>query len=224
MCLQILFYIIWFLQWAVGWLEGKVPQRWKLAQGFCIGIWPNSVCWTRSEDWGAGPGKRWVSQSPFRNGMWTSSKIAVMLSFRVWINPLLSLLTSMKLILTTESQPMAQALRLIKSVTGEAVESICNKYSEGHHSGLCWGLCVISGKRSYAFLQRKREGRGKGTGGENLLLSGQSWPWVLPPLHSRWKPGLTFSFFPFHRPRHHSSLHYLVLESFLPWSSPSFGK
>lgn len=36
----------------------------------------------------------------------------------------------MKLILTTESQPMDQALRSIKSVTGEAAESICNKYSQ----------------------------------------------------------------------------------------------
>lgn len=37
----------------------------------------------------------------------------------------------MKLILTTESQPVALALQLIKSMTGEAVESICTKYSEG---------------------------------------------------------------------------------------------
>lgn len=35
----------------------------------------------------------------------------------------------MKLILATESQPMAQALQSIKSVTGKAVESIYHKYS-----------------------------------------------------------------------------------------------
>lgn len=34
----------------------------------------------------------------------------------------------MKLILTTESQPVALALQSIKSVTGEAEESSCSKY------------------------------------------------------------------------------------------------
>ena len=48
--------------------------------------------------------------------------------FRVRINPPLSVLTSMKLILATESQAVALALQSIKSVTGEAKESSCSKY------------------------------------------------------------------------------------------------
>lgn len=48
--------------------------------------------------------------------------------FRVRLNPPLSFLTSMKLILATESQPVALALQSIKSVTGKAEESSCSKY------------------------------------------------------------------------------------------------
>lgn len=69
----------------------------------------------------------------------------------------------MKLILATESQPMAQALQLINSVTGEEAESIYNKYSQRDTMvGLAEAQVLPLEKCSSAFLERKREGqRGK---------------------------------------------------------------
>lgn len=149
MYFQMLFHAVQFFTMnreVKGVCVGNGPQGWKLSQSFFMGVWPDSLWWTENEGWVARLGERWVSQSSFRNEMWTWPKIAVMLSLRVWINPPLSLLTSVKLILATESQPTALALQSIKKRDWEAVESICSKYSQrAPVCRLCQGSHVTSG-------------------------------------------------------------------------------
>ena len=73
----------------------------------------------------------------------------------------------MKLILATESQPVVQALQSIKSMTREAAENICNKYSQ---TGTMVGFAearVLSLEDVSMHSWREREGNGQieGLGG-----------------------------------------------------------
>ena len=84
--------------------------------------------------------------------------------FRVRTNPPPSLLTSVKLILASESEPVALALQSIKSVTGKAEESSCSKYLQRDTVvGFAEVYVFLSGKCSCASPERKRKGeRGRG--------------------------------------------------------------
>lgn len=72
----------------------------------------------------------------------------------------------MKSVLATESQSVALALQLIKSMTGEAVESICTKYSQ---RAPWWALlrrrCSLWKMFSGILWEERESGKGEGQGG-----------------------------------------------------------
>lgn len=72
----------------------------------------------------------------------------------------------MKLILATESQPVALALQSIKSVTGEAEESSCSKYLQRDTVVGFAEVYVFSlGNVSVHFQKVKERERGEGESG-----------------------------------------------------------